>query len=71
MHNGEGDLTGAGKPVPPGVHPVEMSTMGSTRNDDERQKGEQCKYPGHGINSSAVDAMRLTDLRDAASGLAA
>lgn len=45
--------------------------MGSTRDYDKRQKGEQSKYPNHGINSSIVDAMRLTDLHNAASELAA
>jgi hypothetical protein len=70
MHDGDGDLTSAGIFFPPRVHPIEMSTMGSTGNYDQRQKGEQRKYPGHGINSSIVDAMRLTDLHDAASELA-
>jgi hypothetical protein len=40
MRDGDGDLTGAGIFVPPRVHPIEMPTMGSTRNNDKRQKGE-------------------------------
>jgi hypothetical protein len=37
--------------IPTRFHPIEASTMGPTRNYDKGQKGEQCKYPSHGINS--------------------